>query len=608
MLGDVTGSEACDARDRIIGSATFRSAPQLASFLSYIVKATLLGRQHEIKGYTIAVEALGRPDDFDPVSDPIVRVEAGRLRRAIDSYYAGEGAHDPVRIMVERGSYVPRFKRVDAKPTQAMRQADGAQPASGPAGSGDIAIPSSGAPHRADTAGPGIGRAAGQGISMAPSDMSPRRGRRGWLVAAAAMIAIAAGSIDYVWWHGASGGLQDNVASLEPLTSAARRQPTIQVVFVPGTDEVINEGGRRYEQHLSDALSRFDDFTVLKGPAGAVGAASIQPTYRIEFSAQPEGKDAIATALRLVDVANGRLVFSGGNEFPRSALSNFDQIKEIARINAVRIAQPYGRIYSDLRLNGTGGRPVQCVVRTYDYWSSPSGERHAEVRGCLEATVNADPNYHPAWALLAMIHLDEYRIGYNPRPGSALDRARKASQQAVTLAPESARALQSLMAVLTVSGETAEALKVGFEAVRRNPFDTDILADLGARLTQAGRAREGRPLLLRAAEVNRARPVWHEFYLFLSAREVGDAEGARSALMALELAEAPLALLAQAIAASDKGSREQSMAAMRKLAKLSPVFGQNAGQFLDRAFFASEVRAMLLEALVRGGLNELNSG
>ena len=57
------------------------------------------------------------------------------------------------------------------------------------------------------------------------------------------------------------------------------------------------------------------------------------------------------------------------------------------------------------------------------------------------------------------------------------------------------------MAVQTVSGDTEEALRTGFEAVRRNLFDTDILAVLGARLTQAGRPRKGRPLLLRAAEL-----------------------------------------------------------------------------------------------------------
>jgi Flp pilus assembly protein TadD len=81
------------------------------------------------------------------------------------------------------------------------------------------------------------------------------------------------------------------------------------------------------------------------------------------------------------------------------------------------------------------------------------------------------------------------------------------------LAPESARALQSLLAVQTVSGDTEEALRTGLEAVRCNRFDMDSLADLGARLTQAERPREGRPLLLRAAEMYRVR-LLHEFYLF----------------------------------------------------------------------------------------------
>ena len=52
------------------------------------------GRSDRIKGYTIAVEALGRADDFDPQADPIVRVEATRLRRALSRYYANGGSND----------------------------------------------------------------------------------------------------------------------------------------------------------------------------------------------------------------------------------------------------------------------------------------------------------------------------------------------------------------------------------------------------------------------------------------------------------------------------------------------------------------------------------
>src|SRR5262245_20399250 len=97
------------ALERIAASDAFRACPQLIAFLRYVVEATLRGGQDRIKGYTIAVEALGRGDDFDPQNDPIVRVEAMRLRRALQRYYADDGSDDAVRIVLPLGSYVPEF-------------------------------------------------------------------------------------------------------------------------------------------------------------------------------------------------------------------------------------------------------------------------------------------------------------------------------------------------------------------------------------------------------------------------------------------------------------------------------------------------------------------
>jgi hypothetical protein len=90
-------------------SPEFQSAPQLRSFLGFIVRATLANQQEKLKGYTIAVEALGRPEDFNPVTDPIVRVEAARLRRRLEKYYSGSGVGDPMRIVVPKGTYAPEF-------------------------------------------------------------------------------------------------------------------------------------------------------------------------------------------------------------------------------------------------------------------------------------------------------------------------------------------------------------------------------------------------------------------------------------------------------------------------------------------------------------------
>ena len=99
------------ALERVITSPVFRSSPQLAAFLKFIVESALTGHTEDIKGYTIAIKALGRGEDFNPKTDAIVRVEAGRLRRALATYYAEAGAHDPIGIEIPARGYVPSFHR-----------------------------------------------------------------------------------------------------------------------------------------------------------------------------------------------------------------------------------------------------------------------------------------------------------------------------------------------------------------------------------------------------------------------------------------------------------------------------------------------------------------
>ena len=97
--------------DHMAVSDVFLKSPQLVAFLRYVVESTLRGKQDRIKAYTIGVEVLRRDIKFDPQLDPIVRVEATRLRRAVERYYATAGASDPIIIDLPRGSYVPTFRR-----------------------------------------------------------------------------------------------------------------------------------------------------------------------------------------------------------------------------------------------------------------------------------------------------------------------------------------------------------------------------------------------------------------------------------------------------------------------------------------------------------------
>src|SRR5688572_7884996 len=84
-------------------------SPQLAAFLSYVVQARLKGEADSIKAYSIAVDVFGRNEDFDPQSDPIVRVQARRLRSLLAAFDASGLRTSSVRIMLPVGRYVPEF-------------------------------------------------------------------------------------------------------------------------------------------------------------------------------------------------------------------------------------------------------------------------------------------------------------------------------------------------------------------------------------------------------------------------------------------------------------------------------------------------------------------
>lgn len=85
-------------------------------FLAYIVEETLAGRGDRIKAYNVALTAFDRTDDFDPQTDPIVRIEASRLRRALEHYYLTAGKTDPLRIGIPKGSYVATFGYAELEP------------------------------------------------------------------------------------------------------------------------------------------------------------------------------------------------------------------------------------------------------------------------------------------------------------------------------------------------------------------------------------------------------------------------------------------------------------------------------------------------------------
>lgn len=93
--------------DRILLSDQFAQSKRRQTFLSFIVGEMLAGRGARLKGYTLAIEVFDRQTTFDSAVDPVVRIEATRLRDKLRAYYAREGAQDCIRIDLPKGSYAP---------------------------------------------------------------------------------------------------------------------------------------------------------------------------------------------------------------------------------------------------------------------------------------------------------------------------------------------------------------------------------------------------------------------------------------------------------------------------------------------------------------------
>jgi adenylate cyclase len=122
---------------RVLASPEFHATDKMRDFLRYVVEERLAGRSHRLKGYTIAVNVFGRSEDFDATNDPIVRIQAGRLRRALERYYLVGGVSDPILIDIPKGRYIPRFtirsapERGKGEPVERLARSP-AEPARGP--------------------------------------------------------------------------------------------------------------------------------------------------------------------------------------------------------------------------------------------------------------------------------------------------------------------------------------------------------------------------------------------------------------------------------------------------------------------------------------------
>ena len=107
--------------DKMLASRLFARSERLCRFLRFCVELTLDEKSDQLKEQLVGVEVFDRKGDYDPRTDPIVRVEARRLRSKLKEYYTSSGRPDCVLIELPKGAYVPSFRMRSPGPSQQVR-------------------------------------------------------------------------------------------------------------------------------------------------------------------------------------------------------------------------------------------------------------------------------------------------------------------------------------------------------------------------------------------------------------------------------------------------------------------------------------------------------
>jgi tetratricopeptide (TPR) repeat protein len=581
------------ALEHMAGSEAFRGSPQLVSFLRYVVEATLRGDSDRIKGYTIAVEALGRAEDFDPQADPIVRVEAMRLRRALARYYANGGKCDRILIDLPLGSYVPAFRH---------------NPLPEPQEEPVAAVPS----------------IAAQKPAAAEQETPPQAGARRRLprFATAAALVLTGGAIyaglDF-WFDFNTPRPAIEVTQLR--ASELARPPSAFPVIYVGAFQTVSSAesviANQLRSKLRDALARFDELTIVSSapPESERRAALVTEgrsgRYDLTATVEAAGSDTIGFAIRLSDISDDRVIFARTFHKPRSDRDGTAD-DAIVREVAVALAQPYGIIHSrerGVQMSSVSGDPrYRCLLDSYEYWRSYSLAQHAQARECLERVTTLDPSFAAGFSALTEITLQEHRRDLNGRAGDppSLERALRYARRAVELKPDSARAYQALMDTHFARGEAALSLEAGGRAVALNPYNPNILATYGARLVALGDVEKGREYLREAALSGGVRPGWHEFFLFLAAYMLDDRRAAASHAAQIVSDKFALGFLARTLTALQAGKLDVARNCFAKLVALQPGWRDDPLEQAKKSFPAEAVAGRVTRDLaqVAGNLGQ----
>jgi len=543
-------------------------SPQLARFLGYIVEQKLAGNEQNIKAYAIAVDVFGRSHDFDPQSDPIVRVQARRLRSLLERFYARADASAPVHIRLPVGRYVPDFEPVSSMEEPGVSEASPLPP---------IATEMAGSAHAV--------------ASIAAAGSSGR----GWLGLAAlgAVVVLAiVGSI----------GLENDWFDIG-LTPAAPAAPVVRVANFTNETGLSNLDG--FADELGHAVAKdiagYPDVTL-----AAPGSPPVPGTLTVSGTLQAKGNGFQLTAALADADSDGD--WSTVVDIPAPGQSWAAPVADAARTVVGRLGTFRGPLHRVGRAwieqqRGVEARPTTytCLLRFRAAGEQEKAVGDGDVFSCLDRLLREDPGN--VAALAAQGWLDESRVPGNGVAGDRdLDHIMAMMDKAVALGPQSGFAHAFRARVLGIQGRHAEAVAEFVAALALSPADLDTRASYAKALVESGNWTAG------AAEANAALvaaplpPPWYYLVPMLDAYRRGDWGAAVDDALAFATADRDIGA-AVAVAAAAHAGRMTVVARYLPAILTSPRFRSDGIlMHIDRAVGDTGMSAAIGDGLVLAGV------
>ncbi|MER8828037.1 hypothetical protein NKH73_16380 [Mesorhizobium sp. M0938] len=573
--------------ERLLASETFGRSERARKLLRYLVEREQAGEADKLKGFSIAMDVFGKDGDFDPSTDAVVRVQAGRLRELLQHYFANEGVAEPIRIAIPRGGYVPSYE------LNAIRL---------PAESVPEEHIEAAATLSASLEEPGLAVRAASLMSPVAREPAPSLMRHlqfFWLA-----IALVIAMLSVLILRQGGGALlagSDTASTIENAVATGSIAPWAPIETLPLVHIGVKANSAeaaRVAASLRAGLSGFDTVNFIgrdaNGPPDPVTDA-----ISFVFDVLP-GPTAGDVTLELQSVATGRVLLSRNLTAADSTPSTVED--NVASILSSAVTAS-GTIYNYIEQSGLQTGLTECLLLNDKYYLDQGPKTHEAAYRCLENLVDRDAKSSLVYSELATLHLEAATDHYAYPAGATIEQAMSLARRAVQMGPTSPYAHRAYGYLNSRLGNSEESIRWMHKAYELNPYDLSMAAAYAYGLIFAGRYREGTPILAHAAETSSAHPTWWDYGLFVGQFMAGDMNKAALASDALQATPTKSHYLAARLISAKAGGRDQlAHQLVDEMTARFPKFAADPrATFVERRYPA-DLTDRLVEALRAAGL------